>query len=113
MVFWFGMSQHEAQGRTLALLVPPIRLLAAWTYYKQGYVDLKVAGLSCVGFLIGGLCGAKLATGLSNVVLEKVFGGAILAIATATIRESTATRPTAKTRLVPNNGLRIGGRILA
>jgi len=81
LVFWFGMSQHEAQGTTLALLVPPIGLLAAWTYYKQGYVNLKVAGLICVGFLVGGLFGAKLATGLSNVALEKVFGGAILAIA--------------------------------
>ncbi len=81
LVFWFGMSQHEAQGTTLALLVPPIGLLAAWTYYKQGYVDLKVAALICVGFLVGGLFGARFAIGLSNVVLERVFGGAILAIA--------------------------------
>ena len=81
LVFWFGMSQHEAQGTTLALLVPPIGLLAAWTYYKQGYVDLKIAALICVGFFIGGLLGANLATGLSNAVLSKVFGAAILAIA--------------------------------
>ncbi len=81
LVFWFGMSQHEAQGTTLALLVPPIGLLAAWTYYKQGYVDLKIATFICVGFFIGGLLGAKLATGLSNAVLSKVFGGAILALA--------------------------------
>lgn len=81
LVFWFGMSQHEAQGTTLALLVPPIGLLAAWTYYKQGYVDLKIATFICVGFFIGGLLGAKLATGLSNAVLSKVFGGAILVLA--------------------------------
>ncbi len=81
LVFWFGMSQHEAQGTTLALLVPPIELLAAWSYYKQGYVDLKIATFICVGFFIGGLLGAKLATGLSNAVLSKVFGGAILVIA--------------------------------
>ena len=23
LIFWFGLSQHEAQGTTLALLVPP------------------------------------------------------------------------------------------
>lgn len=81
LVFWFGLSQQEAQGTTLALLVPPIGLLGALTYYKQGYVDFKIAALICVGFFLGGLFGAKLAIGLSNAVLEKVFGVAILAIA--------------------------------
>jgi uncharacterized membrane protein YfcA len=80
LVFLFGLSQHEAQGTTLALLVPPIGLLAAWTYYKEGYVDLKIAGLICLGFFFGGLLGAKLATRLSNILLERVFGVALLLI---------------------------------
>ena len=80
LIFWFGMSQHQAQGTTLALLVPPIGLLAAWTYYKEGYVDLRIAGLICVGFFLGGFLGAKLATGLSSRMLEKVFGAALLLI---------------------------------
>ena len=80
LVFLFGLSQHQAQGTTLALLVPPIGLLAAWTYYKGGYVDLRIAALISVGFFLGGLVGAKLATGLSNPVLEKVFGIALLLI---------------------------------
>jgi uncharacterized membrane protein YfcA len=81
LVFLFGMSQQQAQGTTLALMVPPIGLLAAWTYYKQGFVDVKIAALICLGFFIGGLFGAKLATHLSNAVLEKVFGVALLLIA--------------------------------
>src|SRR5712692_1528447 len=81
LVFLFGFSQHRAQGTTLALLVPPIGLLAAWTYYKQGYVDLKVALIMCVGFFLGGLFGAKIATSMSNLVLEKVFGVALFLIA--------------------------------
>jgi uncharacterized membrane protein YfcA len=81
LVFLFGLSQHQAQGTTLALMVPPIGILAAWTYYNQGYVDLKIAAFICVGFLFGGLFGARLATGLSNEVLEKVFGVALLLIA--------------------------------
>ena len=81
LVFLFGFSQHRAQGTTLALLVPPIGLLSAWTYYKQGYVDLRVASLICVGFFLGGLAGAKIATSLSNAVLEKVFGVALLVVA--------------------------------
>ncbi|MEQ8222537.1 MAG: TSUP family transporter [Candidatus Eremiobacterota bacterium] len=78
LVFLFGLSQHKAQGTTLALLVPPIGILAAWTYFKQGYVDIKIAICICIGFLLGGLLGAKLATSLSNNTLEKVFGIALI-----------------------------------
>jgi uncharacterized membrane protein YfcA len=81
LVFLFGLSQHTAQGTTLALLVPPIGILAAWAYYRQGFVDLHIAGWICLGFVVGGLLGAKVATNLSNVVLERVFGVALLLIA--------------------------------
>jgi hypothetical protein len=81
LVFVFGLSQHEAQGTTLALLVPPIGLLAALTYFRKGFVNLEIALLICVGFVVGSLLGARLATGLSNVVLERVFGIALLGIA--------------------------------
>ena len=80
LVLFFGISQHMAQGTTLALLVPPIGILAAWTYYKQGYVDLHMAGFICLGFFIGGLVGAKIATSLSNIVLERIFWVALLLI---------------------------------
>jgi uncharacterized protein len=74
LVFLFGFSQQQAQGTTLALLVPPIGILAAWTYYKQGFVDIKVAALIAAGFIIGSLIGARFVTGLPNSTLEKVFG---------------------------------------
>jgi len=81
LIYLFGLSQHQAQGTTLALLVPPIGLLAAWTYYRQGYVNLTIVLFVCVGFFIGGLLGAKVATGLSSEILRKVFGVALLLIA--------------------------------
>jgi uncharacterized membrane protein YfcA len=80
LVFLFGLSQHQAQGTTLALLLPPIGLLAFWQYYKQGYVDIKIAALICIGFFFGGLIGAKFATGLPTKVLEKIFGLVLLLI---------------------------------
>ncbi len=81
LLFLFGFSQHHAQGTTLALMVPPIGLPAAWTYYKQGQVNFEVAMLICIGFFLGGFIGAKVGTGLSSVMLERVFGAAMLAIA--------------------------------
>ncbi len=78
MVLFFGLSQHMAQGTTLAIMVPPIGLLAAWTYYKQGYVDFKIAGLICLGFFIGGLFGAKFVAYISESTLRKAFGFLLL-----------------------------------
>jgi len=78
LVLLFGLSQHTAQGTTLALMVPPIGLLAAWTYYKRGFVDLKIAGLICLGFFVGGLVGAKFATEIPDEILRKIFGAVLL-----------------------------------
>jgi uncharacterized membrane protein YfcA len=80
LLFIFNLSQHTAQGTTLALMVPPIGLLAAWTYYKQGFVDLKIAALICIGFFIGGLIGAQFATSINAPLLKKIFGFAMLII---------------------------------
>ena len=81
LVLLFGFAQHKAQGTTLALLVPPIGILAAWTYYKQGFVDIKAAAFICLGFFLGGLAGARIATHLSGPVLTKIFGVYLLLIA--------------------------------
>ena len=80
LVYFFDFTQHQAQGTTLALMVPPIGLLAAWTYYAQGHVDLKVAGLICLGFFVGGFFGGKLAVTIPNALLQKIFGGFLLLI---------------------------------
>lgn len=85
LILLFGFSQHQAQGTTLALLVPPIGILAAWTYYQKGYVDFKVAAIICLGFFFGGLIGGKLATNISNYWLEKIFGLALMIISLKTI----------------------------
>jgi len=81
LVYFFGLSQHTAQGTTLALMVPPIGILAAWSYYKQGYVDLKIAALIALGFLVGGFIGAKISFKISEVMLTKIFGFVMLGVA--------------------------------
>ncbi len=80
LVFLFGFTQHQAQGTTLAILVPPIGLMAAYTYYQSGYVNLNVALFICIGFFIGGFAGSKIAVSLSNQVLEKIFGSILVIV---------------------------------
>lgn len=80
LVYIFGLSQKMAQGTTLALLVPPIGLLAAWAYYKQGYVDIKIALLICIGFILGSFIGGQIAIELPTKLITKIFGWAIILI---------------------------------
>jgi uncharacterized protein len=80
LVYIFGWEQHLAQGTTLAMLVPPIGILAAWTYYKAGHVDFRVAALLCVGFFVGGYFGGLFANQLPAESLRRIFGVALLAI---------------------------------
>jgi len=80
LVYMFGLSQHQAQGTTLALMIPPIGLLAAWKYYSEGNVKLDMAAFICIGFLFGGLIGAIFVHKVPGPVLRKVFGGFLLLI---------------------------------
>lgn len=80
LIYLFGLSQQQAQGTTLALMVPPIGILAAWTYYKHGFVDIKIAALICLGFIIGGLFGAQWAVTIPKDILRRVFGIVLLLI---------------------------------
>jgi len=81
LVLLFGLTQHQAQGTTLALLIPPIGILAAWTYYKQGFVDIRIALFIILGFVAGSYFGAKVATRLNEAMLERIFGVVLLLIA--------------------------------
>jgi uncharacterized membrane protein YfcA len=81
LVYIWGYTQHQAQGTTLALMVLPIGLLAAYKYYTSGNVNLSVVMLLAVGFFFGGLLGAVIADPLPDVMLKKSFGAFLMFIA--------------------------------
>lgn len=80
LVLLFGFKQHLAQGTTLAALIPPVGLFAALVYYKNGNVNLPAAAFIALGFLVGGLVGARIANNLDQVVLQRGFGILLIAI---------------------------------
>lgn len=73
LVYLFRMSQHEAQGTSLATLLLPIGLFGFLEYYRNGHVDLRVAALVAVGFTLGVFAGGRWAQALSDVLLRRVF----------------------------------------
>jgi len=74
MVYFLGVDQHTAQGTSLAVMLPPIGLFAAYNYYKAGQVNLWYALIIAVSFMIGGYFGSKIALNLPEHIMKKVFG---------------------------------------
>lgn len=76
-----GFSQHQAQGTSLAAMLPPVTLLAVLQYHKEGHVDWRLALVISATFIIGGLFGSKLAVTIDEKLLKRIFGVLMLFIA--------------------------------
>jgi uncharacterized membrane protein YfcA len=74
LVLIFGISQHEAQGTSLAVLLPPISILAVINYHKNGYINYKLAAILAVTFFLGSYLGGLFAVHLPAKTLTKLFG---------------------------------------
>jgi uncharacterized membrane protein YfcA len=81
LVMLLGYSQQSAQGTALMMMVLPVGALAAYQYYKNGFVDVKVALVMGAFFFAGGYFGAKFATHIPQDLLKKIFALMLVAIA--------------------------------
>jgi uncharacterized membrane protein YfcA len=81
LVFFLGFSQHMAQGTSLAVMLPPIGIVAAYNYWKAGHVDLRIAMILAVTFIVGSFFGSKLAVNIPQALLKKIFGIILLLVA--------------------------------
>lgn len=80
LIYGFGLTQHQAQGTSLAIMIPPITFLAALRYYYSGNVKVNMAIFIAAGFAIGGLIGADLVQRIPDLVLRKIFGLILLLV---------------------------------
>lgn len=81
LVLIFGLSQKMAQGTSLAMMLPPIGVLAVINYNRQGYVDFKIAGILCLSFILGSYLGSKVVLGLDAMLVKKIFAVFMIIIA--------------------------------
>jgi uncharacterized membrane protein YfcA len=81
LIFLLGISQQTAQGTSLAVMLPPVGIIAAYNYYKAGQVNIRFAIILAVFFLVGSYFGSKLALTIPQNVLKKIFGVLLLLVA--------------------------------
>ncbi len=81
LVYLLGCSQQLAQGTSLAVMLPPIGIIAAFNYYKAGQVNIKFALILAIAFIVASYFGSKLALNLPQPLLKKIFGVLLLLVA--------------------------------
>jgi hypothetical protein len=74
LIIFLGFTQHQAQGTALFAMLPPIGILAAMNYYKEGFVKWEYAAVIALTFVVGGYFGSKLSISLPDQTVRRVFG---------------------------------------
>ena len=80
LMFFLGFKTHMAQGTSLALMTIPVMAVATINYYRSGNVNLKVAVIMTITFIIGSYIGSKLSLHLPEKIMRKAFGIFIFAV---------------------------------
>lgn len=81
LVYFLGVDQHTAQGTSVAIMLPPIGLFAAYNYYKAGQVNIWYAVIIAVAFMVGGYFGSILALKIPENLMKKIFGILLILVA--------------------------------
>jgi len=81
LVYLLGLSQFEAQGTSLLLMLPPIGILAVLNYYQTGVVNWKYATVIALTFVVGGYFGSKITLKLDETLVKLIFGILMLLVA--------------------------------
>jgi len=74
LVYFMAMSQTGAQGTSLAMMLPPIGILAVYNYYKAGEININYALILAAAFVVGGFIGSKISLSISPSLVKKIFG---------------------------------------
>lgn len=90
LIWLFKFDQLKATGTTLAILVPPIGLLAAWKYFMQDLIDLQAAAWIAGAFAIGAYGGASIVTYIPVAALRVGFGLMLIYVAVRFLLASDA-----------------------
>ena len=80
LVFILGLSQHQAQGTSLAMMLAPIGIFAVYNYFKAGYINIRFAIILMIAFIAGAYLGSLSAINISSLWLKRMFGVLIVIV---------------------------------
>ena len=80
LVFFLGLTQHQAQGVSIGMLLLPVGFLAAFNYYKAGNLDFSKSLIIGASFVMGAYIGSKVSLNIDGAVMKRIFGVIILLI---------------------------------
>ena len=81
LLFNICSNQLTAQGTVLCMLLPPISIFAAITYYKNKHVDLPIAIIMSLAYIIGTFFGSHIAVNFSERKARMNFSVLLLLLA--------------------------------
>lgn len=81
LVAFLNFDQKRAVGTSLAALLLPVALPAAYSYYRAGNLDLGIALLVALGLVFGAFAGAKIALALPSATVKRLYGLFLLFVA--------------------------------
>ena len=81
LLFFARMPPSTATGTSLGALLLPVGALGAWSYYKQGHVEMRASLLLALGLFVGAYFGAQFAQGLSPLLMKRSFAVFLVLVA--------------------------------
>lgn len=74
LVFLLGLTQHQAQGTSLFVLMLPVVSFAVLNYWKSGNVKWEYGLVIAMTFIVGAFFGSKLSLKISPGLVQLLFG---------------------------------------
>ncbi len=76
------VRELEAIGTSLAALIPPVGLLGAAEYYRNGHINMRYAALIALGLFVGTYFGARIVISLPPTVVRRLYAAFLFVVAT-------------------------------
>lgn len=87
LVALFSFPQHEAQGTSLAVILPTTAV-AALVHARAGRIEWRLAVMVGIGGVVGGVAGAASALSLDDAVLRRLFAVFLVFMAWRMLRKT-------------------------